>query len=85
MEYSYNDYLFDCYHDKLQGEKKRIRPNRVDWLFQSVKFAVHMRIATLICKHRGHDIVDNGYATPDSGVDDISCNRCGWGFYHIYY
>jgi len=30
------------------------------------------------CEWRGHDLVDNGYATPDSGCIQMDCKRCGW-------
>ncbi len=34
-------------------------------------------IAPLICKYRGHDIVDQGHGGPESGCMDHECLRCG--------
>jgi len=33
-----------------------------------------------VCKLKGHDLVDNGYATPDSGCIQMDCNRCGYSW-----
>ena len=40
-----------------------------------------------LCDLFGYHIamVDNSYAGPDSGVEDMYCFACGWGFCHIYY
>ena len=34
--------------------------------------------ARLVCKFRGHEWEDEGWATPDSGCIDMVCQRCGY-------
>ena len=33
-----------------------------------------------VCRIKGHDLVDEGYATPDSGCINMSCKRCGYSW-----
>lgn len=39
----------------------------------------------LICKIRGHDLVDESSAGPDSGCVAYHCKRCGWGWCKVLY
>ena len=45
-----------------------------------------IRISWLWCKVFGHNLVDEGYATPDSGCIAVVCKRCGqsWGRTWLY-
>ena len=49
----------------------------LDWVPLVVRIA--------ICLVRGHNIVVEGYATPESGREDWCCTRCGDGGHHTYY
>lgn len=35
-------------------------------------------LRSLYCRLTDHDLIDEGFATPDSGCIDIVCKRCGW-------
>jgi hypothetical protein len=51
-----------------------------------LSMAYHMAIDSTLCKHLGHNIVDDGsYATPESGADNLCCTRCGQHWHHQYY
>ena len=44
------------------------------------------RLASIVCKFRGHDMVDAGsFANPNTGQDHRECTRCGYSWSHIYY
>lgn len=37
-------------------------------------------VAPVVCLVRGHDLVDNGYATRESGCINVECQRCGYSY-----
>lgn len=37
------------------------------------------------CRREGHDLIDEGYAGPDSGAIDMTCVRCGYSYHHQLY
>jgi len=39
---------------------------------------------TTVCAVVGHKLADHGYAGPESGCIDISCDRCGFGYSRTY-
>lgn len=39
--------------------------------------AIKMKINEMICKYRGHKIVDESYGGPETGYFDAHCTRCG--------
>lgn len=41
--------------------------------------------ARLVCRIKGHRIVDLSSIGPESGIEHLACTRCGWEFEHIYY
>lgn len=44
------------------------------------------RLASIVCKYQGHDMVDAGsFANPDTGQAHMKCTRCGYYWSHIYY
>ncbi len=43
---------------------------------------IHSRWLGLVCRVRGHDMVDHSHGGPDSGYESAECRRCGWG-YHV--
>jgi len=47
-------------------------------LFWSLYYMAITTILYQICLRYGHDLVDEGYAGPDSGAIDMVCKRCGW-------
>lgn len=42
--------------------------------------------ACVVCRVRGHDLIDEGYASPESGCIEITCKRCGhsYGRHYLY-
>lgn len=47
-------------------------------VFEFIRIQVESFIRSLRCRIFEHDLVDEGFATPDSGCIDIVCQRCGW-------
>lgn len=39
----------------------------------------------LVCRMRGHKIVDHSYGGPDTGCVDVECTRCGQNWYTRLY
>jgi hypothetical protein len=37
-------------------------------------------LARLLCRMRGHELYDDGFADSESGCIDINCRRCGESF-----
>ena len=73
------DYWMYCVSE---GGPRAIR----GYLAFTIKWHLYNRvIGRIICKYSSHVLIDNSYAGPDSGVEDMSCTRCGWSFDHIYY
>ena len=60
---------------KLDGKKARTSSCYVEAVVDALKFLSRV----LDCKVFGHHMVDEGYATAESGCRDIRCTRCGWG------
>jgi hypothetical protein len=42
-------------------------------------------IEKTVCARFGHNWIDQSMATPDWGVDQGYCQRCGWGYRVIMY
>ncbi len=63
--YRYQQFMFD--HPKLVK-------------FWDVWLTIKFWPLFLVCKIKGHDLVDNGYATPDSGCIQMDCRRCGYSY-----
>lgn len=49
------------------------------------EFFIQLYCLRFVCRVRGHDIVNDGWAGPESGGEDMHCTRCDWSFHHIYY
>jgi len=45
----------------------------------------HVFVAQRLCDRFGHDLVDHGYANPDSGATDMHCLRCGQNWFTQLY
>ncbi len=47
---------------------------------------IRRHIAAVICRMKGHDVVNESYANTDSAADEYYCRRdCGWEISHTYY
>ena len=54
----------------------------VDWLCGEAR---HYTMRA-VCRLFGHgEMIDDGWATPDSGGECLTCSRCGYTWKHIYY
>lgn len=42
-------------------------------------------IRRLLCKILGHKWENHSHITPDSGIEDIGCSRCGEGHRIVWY
>lgn len=47
-------------------------------LFWMTWFTLKVLTLYQVCLLKGHDLIDEGYAGPDSGCIDMVCKRCGW-------
>ena len=54
-------------------------------IVKSIPMTVWTLIAIQICKYKGHDLEDHGYAGPDHGEMDMYCKRCGESWRHVLY
>lgn len=55
------------------------------YFVQYIHASVVRRINTLLCNWRGHNYVDYSHITPDEGVEEFECTRCGQGNRVIFY
>jgi hypothetical protein len=69
----YGEIIYDE-DDQPIGEENPDKPRHL--IFYIIG-ALPLSITPLICKWKGHDIVDRGYGGPDSGCMDHECRRCG--------
>lgn len=60
----------------LRSLLARVLPKRVVVLARRLPAL----IAAIVCVVRDHDLVDDGYGTPESGCIDLSCRRCERSF-----
>ena len=83
MKNKWNVYKFECYFEGASEGKDK--PTIIGF----VKFlltALTLRAAVLVCKHRGHKLIDSGsFANTETGQDHMTCTRCGFEFNHTYY
>ena len=76
---------WSAYHE---ASINNIRDNSLKYywlLLICVMVEVKWVINTKICEWQGHELVDEGYAGPDSGCIDIVCRRCGWNYRKTLY
>jgi len=74
--------LMCYYHDRCSGDTRMpMWLYAIGWAASSAAWL--MRVA--VCRCKGHDWVDNGYAGPDGGAMEMDCRRCGAGFHHVLY
>jgi len=82
---SWQDAQYDAYHWCChQG----IKPTRWSVIWRAVGYLLIQPICALrfkLCSWRGHKLVDEGWAGPDSGTIYLVCERCGWSYEHILY
>lgn len=71
----------DYRHEKWTAESNGETLNFAEYLYYSAR----NYILPLICKVRGHEWIEDGYAGPDSGAMYMSCSRCGESHTHILY
>lgn len=50
-----------------------------EWMYRKIQ-----RVDYLWCAKRGHDLVDEGYAGPESGCIDMTCRKCGFSYGRKY-
>lgn len=62
-------------HDVVNDDKK----DTIFLWIENIHFILKSHVIHYYCNVVGHDIVDEGYAGPDSGCIDLVCKRCGWG------
>ncbi len=74
LKNGWDNYCMGCLHD---GEE----PSYVKFLFMYIQHYVQV----LICRTKGHDLESDSYVNPDSGGEDVWCNRCNHNWGHIYY
>ena len=55
-----------------------------NWLKRQLEL-VSWSIRHVVCHFKGHDIIDESFAGPETGYDSFYCDRCGWSFDHTYY
>lgn len=81
---SWSEYSYYCAMD-CDAQGKPIKPTIWDYICCLYQDLVGHHIARLICKIRDHNLVDEGYAGPDSGAMDMRCVRCGQHWHHQLY
>jgi hypothetical protein len=67
-----------CLYAHHQQEAYYEKKSKVKFAFD---YLVHA-FKVVICAFIGHDVVDYGYAGPDSGCIDMQCKRCGVSLGH---
>ncbi len=70
----YGEPIYDEEGNQI-GEEEPRRPRPYIFYFLGAIFPTS--IAPLICKWKGHDLVDRSYGGPESGCMDHECSRCG--------
>jgi hypothetical protein len=59
------------------------------WVLSYILFPqrARMKVSPIICRLFEHRIVNDGWATPDTGGEEFYCTRpgCSWGHTHIMY
>jgi hypothetical protein len=71
-------------NEALGLENRTIKYN----IFRVIKnlfYIWYLEYQSTICKHKGHRLLVETQAGPESGSDYIECTRCGWSHEHIYY
>jgi len=59
-------------------ESKRYQKYVLYRWYSDAKWRARFAVLFLICKVRGHQLVDDGHAGPESGYMDVNCKRCSW-------
>ena len=70
-----DDYTIYCWCNE--------HPRAPRWMGHMMEYlySVISAVRCLPCVITGHhDLVDDGYATPDSGCIRMGCDRCGWSW-----
>jgi len=57
-----------------------IHPTRVYVWRESIVRNIELFASSLVCRVRGHDLEDEGYASPERGCIRMTCARCGYQY-----
>jgi len=83
------DPVEECIGGPCEGCEHQHKPHKPRLLFFICK-EVWWRTAqwftkNIICRFKGHDYEDTGYATPNTGAMGLECRRCGHGGTTVLY
>jgi len=82
QDHNFEQYMVD---GLVAGERFIARARNwtpVAWWLYGVWCWLFIARDIIVCEAWGHDMVGEGYGTPDSGCDAGYCRRCGWS-YHV--
>jgi len=81
------DYEWDQETEEGPEPSRRLVRLLAIWLLIDGYFSyLYHPVLRLICRCRGHNVVDDGsYANPESGADHLRCDRCSESWSHTYY